>query len=95
MEETAITFKVLLQPRASREGIDGLQGDTVKVRVTAPPLEGKANKALKRFIAKKLRLSSSQVEIIAGQHSRKKLVRISGISKAEVEKALGCTLPLV
>ena len=95
MEDTAITFKVLLQPRASREGIDGSRGDAVKVRVTAPPLEGKANKALKRFIAKKLRLSSSQVEIIAGQHSRKKLLRISGISKAEVERTLGVPLPPV
>ncbi|OGP55618.1 MAG: YggU family protein [Deltaproteobacteria bacterium RBG_13_52_11] len=95
MEETAITFKVLLQPRASREGIDGLHGDAVKVRVFAPPLEGKANKALKRFIAKKLNISSSQVEIIAGQRSRQKLLRITGISRAEIEKTLGIALPSV
>ena len=95
MEETAIPFKVLLQPRASREGIDGLHGDAVKVRVFAPPLEGKANKALKRFIAKKLNISSSQVEIIAGQRSRQKLLRITGISRAEIEKTLGIALPSV
>ena len=65
------------------------------MRVFAPPLEGKANKALKRFIAKKLNISSSQVEIIAGQRSRQKLLRITGISRAEIEKTLGIALPSV
>jgi len=93
MKEEAITLKIHLLPRASRDEIVGMHGDAVKVRVTAPPIEGKANKALKGFIAKKLQLPSSQVEIIAGQHSREKLLHITGISRAEVEKALGCTLP--
>ncbi len=93
MKEQGVTFKVHLQPRASRDGIDGLLGDAVKVRVTAPPLEGKANKALKKFIAERLKLSPSQVEIITGQHSRKKLLRITGISKEDVEKSLGIGLP--
>jgi uncharacterized protein YggU (UPF0235/DUF167 family) len=48
---------------------------------------------LQRFIAKKLNLTSSQVEIMAGQHSREKILRISGISRAAVEKALGISLP--
>jgi uncharacterized protein (TIGR00251 family) len=95
MKEEAITLKIHLHPRASRDEIVGLHGDALKVRITAPPLEGKANKALKRFIAKKLNLPSSQVEIIAGQHSREKLLQITGISRVEVEKALGCNLPLV
>jgi len=95
MEETAITLKVHLQPRALRDGIDGLHGDAVKIRLTAPPLEGKANKALQKFIAKKLNIPSSQVEIIGGRHSRQKLLRITGISRAEVEKALRIPLPTV
>jgi uncharacterized protein (TIGR00251 family) len=93
MEQAAITLKVHLLPRASQEGIVGMHGDAIKIKVTAPPLNGKANKALTRFIAKKLNISSSQVEIIAGQRSREKLLRITGISRAAVEKALGISLP--
>jgi uncharacterized protein (TIGR00251 family) len=95
MAEKALTLKIHLQPRASRDGIDGLHGDSVKVRVTAPPLGGKANTALTRLIAEKLGISISQIEIIAGKRSREKLLRISGISRKEVEKALGITLPPV
>jgi uncharacterized protein (TIGR00251 family) len=93
MAESAITLKVHLQPRASQEGIDGMHGDSVRVRVTAPPVGGKANAALKRFIAKKLKVPASDIEIIVGQHSREKLLRISGITKDEAEKALGIALP--
>jgi uncharacterized protein (TIGR00251 family) len=93
MNEATITLKIHLFPRASRDEICGLHGDAIKVKVTAPPIEGKANKALQRFIAEKLNLASSQVEIMAGRRSRKKILRISGISRAAMEKALGCTLP--
>jgi uncharacterized protein (TIGR00251 family) len=95
MATHAVTLKIHLQPRASRDEIDGLHGDSVKVRVMAPPLGGRANKALKGFIAKKLKLPISRVEIIAGQQSREKLLRISDISREDVERALGITLPLV
>ena len=95
MEEVTITLKVLLQPRASRDGIDGIHGDALKVKVTAPPLEGRANKALKKLLAKELGLSPSRVEILAGERSREKLLLISGTSRAEVEQALGVTLPPV
>ena len=95
MNEAATTLKIHLLPRASRDEICGLQGDALKVKVTAPPVSGKANKALQRFIAKKLNLSASQIEIMAGKRSREKILRISGISRAAVEKALGCTLPPV
>lgn len=94
MAESAITLKVHLQPRASREGIDGMHGESIKVRVTAPALKDKANAALKKFIAKKLKIAASHVEIIAGQHSREKLLRINGITKAEAETALGIALPM-
>ena len=93
MKEVSVTLKVRLQPRASRDGIDGLHGDALKVKVTAPPVEGRANKAVKKLLAGRLGLSLSQVEIIAGERSREKLLRISGISKEEMEKSLGITLP--
>ena len=93
MKEAAVTLKVRLQPRASRDGIDGLHGDALKVRVTAPPVEGRANKAVKKLLAEKFGLSPSQIEIIAGERSREKLLRISGISKADMERVLDITLP--
>jgi uncharacterized protein (TIGR00251 family) len=91
METTTLT--VHLQPRASRDGIDGLHGDALKVKVTAPPLEGRANKALKKLLAEHLGIPPSQIAIIAGQRSREKLVQVSGLSRAELEKALGVSLP--
>jgi uncharacterized protein (TIGR00251 family) len=93
MNEEAIFLKIHLLPRASRDEICGLQGDAIKVKVTAPPIEGKANMALQRFIAKKLHLASSQVEIMAGKRSREKILRISGVTQEDVEKALGISLP--
>ena len=73
--------------------IAGLLGDALKVKVTAPPVEGRANKAVKKLVAEQLGIAPSQVDIIAGERSREKLLRISGISRAEMEKALGITLP--
>ena len=89
MEEASVFLKVLIQPRASREGIVGMHGDALKVRVSAPPLEGRANKALKKLLAERLGTPLSRIEIITGQHSRKKLLSISGISREKVERALG------
>lgn len=93
MKEASITLKVRLQPRASRNGIDGVQGDALKLKVTAPPLEGRANKALKKLLAERLGIPPARIEIITGRRSREKLVRLSGISRAEVERALGIPLP--
>jgi uncharacterized protein (TIGR00251 family) len=87
--EASVTLKIHLHPRSTREKVNGLHGDRVKVRVTAPAVEDKANAALKKFVAKKLRIPASCVEIIAGHHSREKVLRISGVTKAEVKKVFG------
>lgn len=81
-------LKVHLTPKASKEGLAGLYGDALKVKVKAPPVDGKANKALVKFLAGRLDISSSRVEIIAGQTSRSKTVRISDIASEEVVKRL-------
>ena len=93
MKEEAILLKIHLLPRASRDEICGLHGNAIRVKVTAPPIEGKANKALQRFFAEKLHLAAAQIEIVAGQRSRDKTLRISGLSRAEIQRALGITLP--
>jgi uncharacterized protein (TIGR00251 family) len=76
MRETLL--KVYLQPKSSKNEIVGPYRDGIKVRITAPPVEGKANEALIRFLAKELRTSPSRIEIIKGHHSREKTLRISG-----------------
>ena len=95
MTAPTITLKIHLQPRASYNEIAGLLGEALKVRVTAPPVGGKANQALRRFIAKQLSLPRSNVQIIHGHNSREKLLLISGISHEEAQRVLGFTLPTV
>ena len=73
-----ILLKVYLQPKASKNEIVGSYRDGIKVKVTAPPIEGKANEALIRFLAKELGISPSSIEIVKGHHSREKTLKISG-----------------
>lgn len=85
-----VTFAVRVVPRASRNEIVGVHGDALKIRVTAPPVEGRANEALIAFLAKRLDVRKSQVEIVAGGTSRRKMIRVIGLSLQEVgERLLG------
>jgi hypothetical protein len=76
MEE--IILKVYLQPKASKNEVVGPYRDGIKVKVTAPPVEGKANETLIRLLAKEFGTSPSCIQIIKGLHSREKTLRISG-----------------
>ncbi len=78
-----IILKVYLQPRSSKNEIVGPYRDGIKVKVTAPPIEGKANEALIRFLAKELGISSSYIEILKGHHSREKTLKILGLAIQE------------
>ena len=73
-----IILKVYLRPKSSKNEVVGPYRDGIKVKVTAPPVEGKANEALIRFLAKEFGISPSCIEIIKGLHSREKTLRISG-----------------
>jgi len=70
-------LKIYLQPKSSKNEIVGPYQDGIKVKVTAPPIKGKANEALIRFLAKELRISPSCIEITKGHHSREKTLSIS------------------
>ncbi len=83
-----VTFKVRVTPRASKNQIVGVEGDAVKVRLAAPPVEGKANEALVKFLASLLDVPRSSLEIIAGQSSRNKVIRIRGVGVKQVERAI-------
>ncbi len=83
------TFAVRVQPRASRNAIAGEMGDALKVALTAPPVEGKANEACIEFLAKLLKVARSSVTIAAGETSRNKIVRVTGLSAQQVQERLG------
>jgi uncharacterized protein (TIGR00251 family) len=82
-------LKVYLQPKASKNEIVGSYRDGIKVRVTAAPVEGRANEALLRFLAKEFGMPPSSVEIVRGHRSREKLIRISASLDQEVKPLLG------
>ncbi len=84
MGDIETVIKVKLIPRSSRNEIIGKENDVVKVKLTAPPVEGKANKALVQFLAKKLGKPKRDVEIVFGERSRLKSIRIHGLSIEEV-----------
>ena len=81
-----IILKVYLQPKSSKNEIMGPYRDGIKIKVTAPPVDGKANKALIRFLANELEISPSQIEILKGHHSREKTLRISTPSRLTLKR---------
>ncbi|MGH2994583.1 MAG: DUF167 domain-containing protein [Solirubrobacterales bacterium] len=82
-------LRVRLQPRARREEIVGERAGAVMVRVTAPPVDGRANAALVKLIAKRAGVAKGLVSIARGERSRDKLVRVEGVGEAELHRALG------
>ena len=82
------TFQIKVQPRARKDAIAGEIGDALKIALTAPPLEGRANEACIAFFAELLNVARSSVTIAAGETSRNKLIRIKGLSAAQVEAKL-------
>jgi hypothetical protein len=84
----AFVFAVRVQPRASRNAVEGEWQGALKVRLTAPPVDDKANAALCAFLAEQLNIPRSAVRILAGERSRNKRVEVRGVTAAQV-RALG------
>ena len=84
---TGATFRVRVQPGASKNEIVGVQEDALKIRINAPPVKGQANKALISFLAEKLGVKKSEIEIVSGHTSRIKKIRVLG-EGAKIEKNL-------
>lgn len=84
VDGNAVFFRVRVQPRASRDAIAGEHGGALKVRLTAPPVEGRANDSLRHLLAEHLNVPVSAVRIVAGENSRNKRVSIAGITRAQV-----------
>ncbi len=82
------TFAVRVHPRARKNAITGTLGDALKLSLTAPPAEGRANQACIEFLAEVLRLPRSSVTIAAGPASRSKVVRVAGITADALRQKL-------
>lgn len=81
-------IKCRIQPSASKTAISGIHDNSIKITLAAPPVDGKANKELRNFISKKLKISKSKIDIVRGIKSRSKILLCEGISKKEIEKLL-------
>ncbi len=87
-EDGAVFLKVYVQPRASRNEIAGLHNDALKLRLTTPPVDGKANKAVISFLAKLFRVSKSSIFLKHGHQNRNKIVSIQGVSESALLEIL-------
>jgi len=83
-----VTFSVKVHPRARKNAITGVVGDALKLALTAPPVEGRANQAVIEFFAELFAIPRSSVTIASGETSRNKLVRIAGLAQAAVATRL-------
>jgi uncharacterized protein (TIGR00251 family) len=88
-EPGAIRFGVQVVPRASRDRLGPTVGERLKVQLTAPPVEGAANEALRALLAKSLGVAKRDVEIVSGEGSRKKNVRVAGATRAALLAVAG------
>jgi len=79
-----ITLTLHIQPGAKKTEVAGLHGEALKIRLAAPPVDGKANEALIKFVAETLRLPKSAVSLKSGQSSRHKVLEIVGTTPAAV-----------
>jgi uncharacterized protein (TIGR00251 family) len=84
-----VTFTVKVHPRAKENAITGELGDALKVSLTAPPMDGRANEACIKFFARLLKVPRSSVTIASGQTSRGRVIRISGLTAEEVRNRVG------
>ena len=79
-----VSFAVKVHPRAKKDAITGELGDSLKVSLTTPPVEGRANDACIEFFAKLLKVPRSSVTIASGQTNRNKVIRVTGVSREYV-----------
>lgn len=84
----AITLAVKVHPRAKKNAITGQVGDALKLSLTTPPVEGRANEACIEFFAKLLKVPRSSVTIASGQSSRNKVIRVTGVTAEQVRQRM-------
>ncbi|MCB2192204.1 MAG: YggU family protein [Deltaproteobacteria bacterium] len=88
-ETEGVSLAIRVAPRASRNELAGVEAGVLKVRLTAPPVEGAANQALVKLLAKTLGVAKGKVRVVSGERSRNKRVLIQGLSPKELRGRLG------
>lgn len=87
-KEEFLYLKIYVQPGASKSSVSGEHDGYLKIRISSPPVEGKANEALVEFLSNALSVRKSRIEILEGKTSRKKLLRINGATMKDVERLI-------
>ena len=88
---TGASFEVRVHPRARKNAVTGEIGNALKISLTTPPVEGRANQACIEFFAKLLKVPRSSVTIASGLTSRNKVIRVTGLSAAELRERWHCS----
>ena len=81
-------IRVYVQPRASKTAVTGMHGDSIRIRLAAPPVDNAANEALIEFVARQLGLAKHSVRVVGGQTSRRKLIEIDGVGAEKANATL-------
>lgn len=89
--DRGVKLTLFIQPKASKNEIIGAHNGALKIKITAPPVDGKANAELVEFLSEILEIPKRQIEILKGETGRNKSVEIFGLSEDEVQKKLGLT----
>jgi uncharacterized protein (TIGR00251 family) len=87
-DDRGVTLRLHIQPGAKKTEVVGMHGDALKIRLAAPPVDGKANACLLTFLAETLGVAKSAVRLVSGDTSRAKRVHVSGVAAAEAEARL-------
>jgi hypothetical protein len=87
-DDRGVTLRLHIQPGAKKTEVVGMHGDALKIRLAAPPVDGKANACLLTFLAETLGVAKSAVCLVSGDTSRAKRVHVSGVAAAAVEARL-------
>ncbi|MFP6637635.1 MAG: DUF167 domain-containing protein [Nitrospinaceae bacterium] len=91
--DNGIRFSVVVQPRSSKNEISGIHNNSLKIRLTSPPVDGAANKTCVKFLAKWLGLSPSRVRIVSGFSSKNKMLEINGMNESVFRGKLTAKIP--
>ncbi len=86
--ENGIRFSAIIQPRSSKNEVAGIYNEALKIRLTSPPVDGAANKACMRFVAKWLEISPSDVSIVKGLSSKNKTIEVTGLTEKKFHEIL-------
>ncbi|MZH45663.1 MAG: DUF167 domain-containing protein [Nitrospinae bacterium] len=91
--ETGIRFSAVIQPRSSQNEISGIHNNSLKIRLTSPPVDGAANKTCTKYLAKWLKVSPFRVLIVAGLSSKNKIIEIEGMDEIILRNKLTAKTP--